>query len=50
MHLASVNADLSPVIAGRLKANLAVNEGKKGMVPTYPHIVARMDACAPLTN
>jgi hypothetical protein len=47
-HLASVNANLPPVVTGRFKFNDAINKGIKGIIPAYTHIVARMNACATL--
>jgi len=48
--LACVNANPSPVVAGGLKFNNAVNKSKEGMVSADSYIVARMNACPPLTN
>ena len=48
--LGSVNANLSPVITGRLEFNHALNESKKGMVFTHAHIIARVNASAALPN
>jgi hypothetical protein len=49
-YLANVNANLSPVITGRLKFNHTVNEGKKGIISAYPYITTWMNAGTPLTH
>ena len=48
--LISVNTNLSLVLAGRLELDYAINQGKEGVVLAHPHIVAWVDASAPLPD
>ena len=48
--LAGVDANLPPVVAGRLKANSTLNKGEKGMVPANTDITAGVDAGTLLAN
>ncbi len=50
LSLASVDANLPPVVAGRLKFDNALNQGEKGIISAYTHIIARMNAGTPLAN
>jgi len=49
-RLASVNANLPPVVSYRLKLNHAVNQGINGIVPAHADVSAGVDAGAPLAN
>ncbi len=49
-HLASVNANLPPVIAGGFKFNHAINESKEGIILAYTYIIAGVNTRAPLPN
>ena len=49
-HLASVNANLPPVIAGGFKFNHAINEGKEGVILAHTYIIAGVNTRAPLPN
>jgi hypothetical protein len=46
--LAGVNADLSPIIAGGLEFNNAINEGKEGVVFPHAYVIAGMNMSASL--
>ena len=48
--LACVDANLSPVVAGRRKGNHAVNQGKEGIVLAHAHVVTGVNARAPLPH
>ena len=50
LSLASVDANLPPVVTGRLKFDNAINQGEKGIVSAYTHIIARMNTGTPLAN
>jgi hypothetical protein len=49
-HLASVNANLPPVIAGGFKFNNAINESKESVIFAYTYIIAGVNTRAPLPN
>jgi hypothetical protein len=48
--LTSANANLPPVVGGRLKLNHAVNQGKEGEVFAHADITAGVDVGATLAN
>lgn len=48
--LARVDADLSPIISGRLVLNDTVNESKEGIVPANTNIITGVNPCTALPN
>jgi hypothetical protein len=49
-QLASVNANLPPVVSSGFKLDHAVNQGKEGEVFAHADITAGVDAGAPLAD
>lgn len=46
--LVTVNANLPPIISGRLEFDNAVNQGKNGIISADADIIAGMNACTSL--